>query len=38
MPLISSLTCEKTVVTAPPYAVGQPVVYSYDLTNPADRR
>ena len=33
IPLISSLTLLKSVVTPGPYAVGQSVVYRYDLTN-----
>jgi uncharacterized repeat protein (TIGR01451 family) len=33
VPLVSSLTLQKSVVTPPPYAVGQQVTYSYLLTN-----
>ncbi|MBD5785634.1 DUF11 domain-containing protein [Cellulosimicrobium terreum] len=33
LPLVSALTLTKAVVTGPPYAVGQQVQYSYDVTN-----
>ena len=33
VPLVSSLTLQKSVVTPPPYSVGQAVTYSYLLTN-----
>lgn len=33
VPLVSSLTLTKAVTTGPPYAVGQQVQYSYEVTN-----
>jgi uncharacterized repeat protein (TIGR01451 family) len=33
LPLVSQLTLTKAVVTAPPYAVGQQVAYTYTVTN-----
>ena len=33
VPLVASITIEKSVTTPPPYAVGQQVSYTYAVTN-----